>query len=552
MTFLIRKSQKYFVLFLISTIHGALAQNTIVITEVMIDPKNAKLPPHEYLELYNPTSKAINLQDFKLEIGDKSIPLPETYLASKQYVVIADAKHIQLFEQFGNTIAATTWAALPNSKGTIKIKNSHNLVIDSVSYNSDWHLEASKRAGGWSLERINPHITCNESIHWSTSRALMGGTPGQRNSVWDESHVPALNIKSATIESRHILVTFNLPPRLFENIDNTSFSINSNDFAIADYEILGDSIKFKTSADIPHNRLYELHIENLSCCGDLHKVKLPFIHATRPHYNDIIINELLFNPKAGGVDFVEIYNRSGHTIDLQGWFLNNKRITDKFHPFDSDDFRVLTNNGQTLLSQYPSTVSDNIIELPSIASYPNERGEAWLSYQQQTIDSLYYTSQMHQPFLSDPKGYSLERQQYHEDTNAEGNFTSASALSGGATPGYTNSKTFQKESTKNTVYLRSRTCSPNADGFEDYLEIAYEFTVKNPILNIHIYDDKGRLINRLIRNKSSSHTGVVEWHGLDESGIRCKAGIYIMKAEVYTAEGYTRTYKSSFLLVNVK
>ena len=38
---------------------------------------------------------------------------------------------------------------------------------------------------------------------------------------------------------------------------------------------------------------------------------------------DILISEVLFNPRTGGVDFVEIYNNSGHDIDLKELQLAN-------------------------------------------------------------------------------------------------------------------------------------------------------------------------------------------------------------------------------------
>ncbi|WP_316794918.1 lamin tail domain-containing protein [Pedobacter agri] len=41
---------------------------------------------------------------------------------------------------------------------------------------------------------------------------------------------------------------------------------------------------------------------------------------------DILISEILFNPRTGGADFVEIYNNSNHEIDLKELQLANANV----------------------------------------------------------------------------------------------------------------------------------------------------------------------------------------------------------------------------------
>lgn len=550
--YLIRKTQKYLLFVLISTIQPAILYGEIIITELMVNPTNGKLPPHEYIELYNKGNKAINLKGYTLTINNKLINLPDIYLSSKQFVILSDLNSSSTFERFGNTIPISNWQKLNNNQGSLKIYSPTSVTTDSLTYDSTWYRNNSKRSGGWSLERINPNINCNESSNWIASESLMGGTPGERNSVWNENYWPQLQVTSSSVSGNTIFLQFNLSIDFLDEINNIQPIIEPADIKIVDLVLENNTLKLISTKEIPSNRLYQVYLNNIYWCHGTQNITAPIFLTSPPSFNDVIINEVLFNPKQGGADFVEIYNRSGRSINLQNWFLNKKPLTDQFLLLDIDDFLVFTTNSKSTINHYPNAIADKIIQIPSLPNYTNEQGEVILSYQQQTIDSLYYTSKMHQPLLNNPKGFSLERQDYNRPTNDFGNFTSASALSGGATPGYINSKNTVEIVSKNNVYLLSRSFSPNGDGFEDSLEIRYEFNVKNPMLNISIFNDKGRLVNRLIRNKSSGNKGSINWDGLHENGSLCSPGIYIMKAEVYTAEGYTKAYKSSFLLVNVK
>ncbi len=44
----------------------------------------------------------------------------------------------------------------------------------------------------------------------------------------------------------------------------------------------------------------------------------------------VVINEILFNPKPGGADYVELYNRSDSPVDLRHLFLANRNSSGQY------------------------------------------------------------------------------------------------------------------------------------------------------------------------------------------------------------------------------
>jgi hypothetical protein len=57
------------------------------------------------------------------------------------------------------------------------------LTIHQVSYTDDWYRKDLKKNGGYSLEMIDPSKTCLRAENWMASESIMGGTPGNINSV---------------------------------------------------------------------------------------------------------------------------------------------------------------------------------------------------------------------------------------------------------------------------------------------------------------------------------------------------------------------------------
>jgi hypothetical protein len=63
----------------------------------------------------------------------------------------------------------------------ILLSRTDGTIIDRVEYSADWHKSPGKSDGGWSLERIDPHLACPGAVNWQSCPVLPGGTPGKRN-----------------------------------------------------------------------------------------------------------------------------------------------------------------------------------------------------------------------------------------------------------------------------------------------------------------------------------------------------------------------------------
>ncbi|WP_140937104.1 lamin tail domain-containing protein [Sphingobacterium lumbrici] len=526
--------------------------NTLIINEIMANPSTSELPNYEYIELLNIGNKTINLLHYTLSISNTTIALPEYLLSPNQYVLLCNQAAQPFYEKFGNSLAISKWPALANSGTSVTLAGENN--IDQVNYTDSWYKNTTKKNGGWSLERINTNFPCNFALSWKASEAPAGGTPCKPNSVADRSYVPEIEIISSKIESNTITLTFNIPKNYLENLEKDLFMVDNNIGTPTKIEWKNDtdSLLLIFQSAFAESFDYTLTLSPFSWCGNNYsseKKQYLFIQGDIA-FNDVIINEILFNPKNNGVDFVEIYNQSNNIINLQNWKLGNRTITTNRLLFNPQQYLVLTTDKNNILKNYPSALSENIVETTSLPPYPNEQGNVTLFSDRILVDSLYYSSNMHQSFLTNVKGISLERQSFYVPTNSPQNFVSASTLVGGATPGYANSTNVDNFFQKNHVYLTTKTISPDNDNFEDYLEIRYELLTSNMMLNVTIFDDQGRQINRLIRHQSTSNSGKIQWDGTSENGQVAPSGFYIYHVETYDTKGNYEVYRGGFVLTH--
>ncbi len=537
----------------------------VIINEIMADQKNPiGLPEIEYIELKNLSDEDINLKGWTYSSLTRSYQFNKGRIPAKSLLILypeSDSTVIQDYD-LGYSLGLSTWPPLVNSGTTLTLKNEEGLTIDEVEYKSSWYRDTKKSNGGWSLERIDPYLRCEDDENWIASIDPSGGTPGRENSVHESKAIQDLSLTDLSLSNtKQIQITFN------KVLDPTSASTISN-YRIDNSIGSPDSVKMISarslilfySYDFLGGYHYILTIENMAdCMGNKIDLTKDFFIPEAIASQDILINEILFDPYKDGVEFVEIYNNSQKVLNLNTLSIGTVResdgaillkpISEESHLIHPSSYRLLSSNSQIVASHYPNSVVKNFIQMTSFPQLKNSNGTIVLQNGETQIDRLNYNENMHDALIANRKGVSLERTNFVRSTNESGNFKSAAATEGYATPGYENSqfKRFTEQAAE--IALRSKTFSPDHDGFEDVLQIDYSFLEEEDLVaTIDVYNDRGLLIKSLTRNQRLSSSGSLYWDGLMDNNQLAPVGIYILAIEVYNSRGFRKILRESCVL----
>lgn len=185
----------------------------LVINEILYqpiaDPRDGIPDQSEYVEIYNRRGFAISLSNLILhdepdETGRIWTIVPENsefqWIAANGYAVIypepddvllSESRtgiYFDLPEQM-NPYAVRmnrSTLSLPVGGRGLFLADSDLNVIDSVHYAPEWHNPNRVSVRGVSLERIDPDLPSDDPSNWSSSAANLGGTPGNKNSLYQQ------------------------------------------------------------------------------------------------------------------------------------------------------------------------------------------------------------------------------------------------------------------------------------------------------------------------------------------------------------------------------
>ncbi|MEX2397108.1 MAG: lamin tail domain-containing protein, partial [Balneolales bacterium] len=371
----------------------------VVINEFMYRPPG-EMPT--YVEVKSTTEKYLNIKGWHLKdntvaarlITDQDMPLtPGAFLAvtddTTRLNTLFDRRD---FHEMG---------PLPSLNRTVddqvRLFDDKGILVDSLLYSpSDWGGD------GVSLERKSSGTPTYLRDNWGESPSDRFGTPGLENLVLPDTDAPAVQLTNAD-QATKLSILFNKTPDGNSAVETANYSL-SPFIEIVSADQKGALIYLNLMSPLQNGREYELRISYIEdIFGNRMDDQLHTLtwHAyQQPQERDVIINEFLYRPVAGGMQrFLEIYNRSDKNFDLNQWQIGRgvgSPSTLRGSPMpDGSTSSIPLSQGQYLVfSADPASLSetDNLMTLSGFPAFSRFGDAVYIrDALGNRIDSLYYS-----------------------------------------------------------------------------------------------------------------------------------------------------------------
>lgn len=422
-------------------------RHDIVFTEIMYDPTPVvSLPAYDYIEITNRAVNKFNLENWRLSIDGISRQLSNTFIMPGQQVIIAPAAAIELFGQYGTTISGIGTTSLTNTAKTLKLFSPENILVDSLFYNPLWITDEAKQDGGWAIERIDTANLCGQHINWAVSVDSAGGTPGKKNSIAAnniDNEKPFVT-KHNIVKSNIIEITFSEPVANLSGFVPQNYIINNN-IGLPDSVWLNSTpatIRLRYKNNLEADKQYILWISNITDhCNNI----ITDTNITVAYYinkpNDIIFNEIMADATPSvqlpEITYIELYNRSGHPVNLNKYKLKYDNYTREFPDYTmaTGQYLLLCPTGNSNLLQNYGPVLD-ILSTTTLSA--TGRFLQIIDTAGQLVTSINYNKTWYNHTEKTDGGWSIERIDTENHCSGHINWQ-ASVNPAGGTPGSQNS-----------------------------------------------------------------------------------------------------------------
>lgn len=540
----------------------------VVIAEIMADPTpQVGLPNAEYIEIKNVSSTAFNLSGWKLSDAVSTGTINTNFtLQPDSIVILCSTGNVPTFSVFGRTIGVTSFPSLDNDGDLLSLKSPQGKIIHAVNYSIEWYQNEVKKVGGWSLEMIDTKNPCSGMSNWKASIDPNGGTPGKKNSVdgVNNDATPPQLIRTYSSDSVTVIALFDEPLDSSSASIVSNYSLNNNiSIASASPQApLFNSVVLKLSTPLQKRTIYNLTASNVTDCkgnsiGVYNKARAGV--AEEALQNDIVIDEVLFNPRPGAYDYVEIYNRTNKIVDVNKLYIANrnssgllssiKKLNETPFYIFPDEYMVVTEDATSLQHEYMVQNPQNVLVISSLPSFPDDKGIVVITNSQgNVVDEVSYSEKWHFGLINNNEGVALERIDPNDSSQKQSNWHSAASTAGYGTPTYKNSQYKLANPVNAIIDVTPKVFSPDNDGHDDIATISYQVSEPGYVANISIFDANGRLVRYFVKNALLGLKGSWNWDGLNENGQKLAIGTYIIFTEIFNLQGKKKQFKNTIVL----
>ncbi len=534
-----------------ASIVAGLPSHTIIANEIMYAPIG-DMP--EWIECFNTTNDTIDITGWK--ISDANTNTKATILNSQNvilphsYFVVANDSSFKNYFTITAPVFIAKFSALNNTTpDAVVLFDNRTIMMDSVFYKPSWN-----GTNGNTLERIDFAASSTDSTNWKSSAP----TPGKENTLakkdFDIAVVRVAFEKNA--DGFLLRATLKNVGRSIANAISVSFFYDTNnDSTITNDEYIGIGSSSVISSLTQNDSVVVSLYWKTTILGKAHIIAQALFAQDQRLTNNtahffvsnsympqsVVINEIMFDPFPNRAEWIEFFNCSNDTIDLQEWRMMDAPTssgTRTVLSFSKSSFKIFPKEFFVLASdtiffqQYPHLAAAKNIFIANKDLNLSNSGDDILLLDHTTlqIDSVRYFPKWHLPSLSSTSGRSLERINPHLASNDTRNWSS-SVSTLGATPLAANSIYTTALPSNASLTLSPNPFSPDGDGFEDFLSIAYSLPAISSQLRIRIFDVAGRIVRTLANNEPASSAGTILWNGFDDYSQRVRIGMYIIFVE---------------------
>jgi hypothetical protein len=319
-------------------------------------------------------------------------------------------------------------------------------------------------------------------------------------------------------------------------------------------------VKLELTEPLQPGVTYQLLVSNVLDCNQnvIHPTKVNFGLPEMPEPGDLLVNEILFNPRAGGSDFVEFYNTSNKFISTSELKLGNLendapvhiRAVSAHQLVSPGTYVVFTDDPSIVQTHYPLSRGKNIYyaDLPGL---PDDEGSIMLlNGVGKVIDAVTYSRHWHSPFIQDESGVSLERISWRTSTQTGDNWISSGSADGFATPGYVNTQHRGENLTSpGEVIVTPELFSPGMDQ-NGFVEIRYQFDQPGMMVNVTVLDPKGHHLKTIADSEWVGSEGFFRWDGEADNGQLVRWGYYLVLFEAFNGKGDVNIFRKRVIVAS--